>query len=601
MVEFAFSMLPSGDFLQKILQKIPTIYKKLSVGAVLHLPLIVEGEILGLFEFSGSDADTFTPAQISSLESVARQTATIIGHQRTVNALRYSEALYVSLVENIPLNIFRKDREGRFTFANQNYCKAAEKTLDEVLGKTDFDLHPPDLAQKYRQDDWQVIESGEVYETVEEYQPLGKSSNYVRTKKLPLYDNAGLVVGIQGIFEDITAQKENETRLQLYSERLNNLHKIDQAILAAQSLEDVAQAALEPIFHLLPSNERSSVVLFNFENNSGLILAALGAGKAHLDVGKQISLDDYPAYQRYLKDPSQISFRFEMLSKSSVAQTLRDNNIVSSLTFMLKSGNRLLGAMNIGFTNADDISPEYRTVMDEVATSLSVALRQQAQTQQIKTYAELQTRLLQEVDHRVKNNLASIVGMVYLELRFAKQNDIPVLTQTLERLNVRVRSLAAVHEMLARNEWRPIHLRSLASEVINTALRSLIPAGKELMADIGQSDILITPEHAQDFALIFTEMIENVVQFAMTDRDKLTVHLSFEEKEEFLHIVYRVNDMLHPKSIINETPETQRTTLLAQTIEHTLHGKLEILNDGDDALIIIRVPLELFVGIETSD
>ena len=64
-------------------------------------------------------------------------------------ALRDSEVLYHNLVETLPLSIFRKDWQGYYTFANQRYCRGLGKTLPEIIGKQDSDLHPPDLAELY--------------------------------------------------------------------------------------------------------------------------------------------------------------------------------------------------------------------------------------------------------------------------------------------------------------------------------------------------------------------------------------------------------------------------------------------------------------------
>ena len=62
--------------------------------------------------------------------------------------IRNAEALYRSLVDNLPQNFFRKDLEGRVTFANRQYCKTVGRSLKELLGKSDFDLFPVNLAKK---------------------------------------------------------------------------------------------------------------------------------------------------------------------------------------------------------------------------------------------------------------------------------------------------------------------------------------------------------------------------------------------------------------------------------------------------------------------
>jgi diguanylate cyclase (GGDEF)-like protein/PAS domain S-box-containing protein len=134
-------------------------------------------------------------------------------------ALRNSEALYHSLVENLPQNILRKDTHGRFTFANQRFCATVGKPLTEVLGKTDHDFFPPELADKYRQDDVRVMASNEVFETIEENQPPGKEKVYVQVVKNALHDARGRVIGIQCLFWDVSERVRARVALQKSEER----------------------------------------------------------------------------------------------------------------------------------------------------------------------------------------------------------------------------------------------------------------------------------------------------------------------------------------------------------------------------------------------
>ena len=124
-----------------------------------------------------------------------------------------SESLYHSLVETMPQNVFRKDLQGRFTFANQQYCRDCGCKLEDILGKTDFDFCPKELAEKYQSDDRRVMATGQTYETVEEHQPLGRGKTFVQVFKTPLYGADGTVIGLQGIFWDVTEQKLAEERI----------------------------------------------------------------------------------------------------------------------------------------------------------------------------------------------------------------------------------------------------------------------------------------------------------------------------------------------------------------------------------------------------
>ncbi|MBI3877481.1 MAG: response regulator, partial [Verrucomicrobia bacterium] len=137
----------------------------------------------------------------------------ITERKRAEEALRDSELLYHSLVENLPQNMFRKDVQGAFTFVNERFCKTLGLTREKILGKTDFDFFPAELATKYHQDDQRIIETRQPYEAVEEHQSPDHGRIFVQVIKAPLCDAKGNVIGIQGIFWDVTERKHMEEQL----------------------------------------------------------------------------------------------------------------------------------------------------------------------------------------------------------------------------------------------------------------------------------------------------------------------------------------------------------------------------------------------------
>jgi phosphoserine phosphatase RsbU/P len=126
--------------------------------------------------------------------------------------LRTSEALYHSLVETIPQNIFRKNLQGHYTFANRQFCKTLGKTREEVLGKTIADFLPPELAAEREADDRKVIETRKPFEAIEESKFSGERG-YNQVVKMPIFNAEGEVIGLQGMFWDITAQKMAAERI----------------------------------------------------------------------------------------------------------------------------------------------------------------------------------------------------------------------------------------------------------------------------------------------------------------------------------------------------------------------------------------------------
>jgi two-component system sensor histidine kinase/response regulator len=161
----------------------------------------------------------------------------ITARKQAEEAVRNSEALYHSLVETLPLHVFRKDLNGKFTFGNQLFCQTLGKPLDQIRGKTDFDFYPEQLAEKYRQDDGRVIEEQVTVNAIEEHRKPSGERIYVQVLKTPVYDSRGQVIGTQGIFWDVTDRKLAEEELQKAKEAAESANRAKSVFLANMSHE----------------------------------------------------------------------------------------------------------------------------------------------------------------------------------------------------------------------------------------------------------------------------------------------------------------------------------------------------------------------------
>jgi PAS domain S-box-containing protein len=156
---------------------------------------------------------------------------------RTTRALAASEAFLESLVENLPVNIHRKDREGRFIFANKHFCEYKGKELDEILGKTNFEIDPPELAKEYREIDELLMKTRQPFEAEEARIDPDGQRRWVHIIKMPVLDDAGTVIGTQGMFWDVTASKQAEENLTMAKEAAEAAARAKSEFLANMSHE----------------------------------------------------------------------------------------------------------------------------------------------------------------------------------------------------------------------------------------------------------------------------------------------------------------------------------------------------------------------------
>lgn len=128
-----------------------------------------------------------------------------------------SEGVLRTILERIPIRVFWKDRDCRYVGCNTLFAKdAGVSGPGEVIGRTDFDLCWAAQAEIYRADDRRVMESGvPKLAYVEPQSVVGGGSAWLRTSKVPLRDAADVVVGVLGIYEDITDEQSAQASLHL--------------------------------------------------------------------------------------------------------------------------------------------------------------------------------------------------------------------------------------------------------------------------------------------------------------------------------------------------------------------------------------------------
>ncbi|HET6822016.1 MAG TPA: PAS domain S-box protein [Anaerolineales bacterium] len=167
-----------------------------------------------------------------NLTGISGTSHDITVRKKVEDAFREERNLLRTLIDNIPDRIYAMDRQGRKTLSNIADWKAAGgKTMEDVIGKTDFDLYPPELAEEYWKLDRAVLDSGE---PVINYEEPGQDADgnfvFLLTSKIPLRNDEGTVVGLVGIGRDITERKQteeklrrNETRYRLVTKATNDV------------------------------------------------------------------------------------------------------------------------------------------------------------------------------------------------------------------------------------------------------------------------------------------------------------------------------------------------------------------------------------------
>lgn len=174
----------------------------------------------------------------------------------------------------------------------------------------------------------------------------------------------------------------------------------------------------------------------------------------------------------------------------------------------LQGQNRNITDRRIAESALRESERQYRRLVEE---NLALLARSRQE-------AEIKSILLQEVNHRVKNNLTGILGMLDMEIQALPGHHSPVLA-ALEDLKQRIFALASVHDLLSAAEWSTIRLEALADVIVRNTLAAS-PWGRGIQVDFHfeEEDIGITPKVATSLAMILAELATNSVKYAFAHR-----------------------------------------------------------------------------------
>jgi len=163
--------------------------------------------------------------QIMGLVGITRDINELI---KTQKELEHERILLRTLIDNIPDYIYLKNIEGQFLIANNaTLHQFGIKSESELIGKSDYDLFPTELAKKYFSEEQLILTSEKgIYNfegpTVDKSKV--KKNRWVSTTKVPFYDSQDKIMGSLGIGRDITERKEMEEKLHKLNEELKELN-----------------------------------------------------------------------------------------------------------------------------------------------------------------------------------------------------------------------------------------------------------------------------------------------------------------------------------------------------------------------------------------
>ncbi len=514
--------------------------------------------------------------------------------KRIEESLRESEQRLALALTGADLGLWDVDVLTSRDTVNARTVQMIGYTLDEVepnIQWWDARTHPTDLPRI--QTAWEAHLSGQTpfYEC--EYRLQTKSGEWIwilDRGQVVGRDAAGRPLRLAGTHLNITERKQAEEKLHRSNRELALLNRVSLAFNSSLEMEEVLNNILEEVRPLL-GVIGTSIWLIDLstkelicQQSSGLHSEALRNWR--LPPGTGIIGWSIDHNQSAIISEAQSDSRYYKGVEQRIGLVLQ-----SILAVPLKTKHGLIGVLEVVDTAPNRFTQADLTLVESLAATAAIAIDNARLYEQTRLDGETKAVLLREVNHRVKNNLASIISLLYLEQTHpGKEND-GTYQSILQDLINRIHGLATVHRMLSASEWQPLLLSELVLGVIESALR-VLPQDKQVLIEVTPSLIQIPPKLANTLALIINELATNALKYAWANRQQGRINVRIDYDSEGICFEFRDDGVGFPSAVLMLDQRNVGWDLIQSLVLQSLRGEVKLFNQNG-AVTVIRFPATL--------
>ncbi|MGE5314255.1 MAG: PAS domain S-box protein [Acidobacteriota bacterium] len=460
-------------------------------------------------------------------------------------------ALWQSTIDGIRVI----DEQCRIVMVNAAYCRLVDRTEMELMGSVFYDVYSREFHEEARHAVTEAFKTRNSPPDLEREVVLWNASKkcfeisnvFVETEKKALY--------ILSVIRDRTEYKETERKTAEAERHFRGL--FENAPLSYQSLDaDAVILDINPTWLKTVGFERDEVI-----------------GKKFPDfLTKDSSVHWRRLFPELMRSGEVHNVELEMMRKDGTSFFIDYEGKVAY------DGKGTVARTHCIFT---DITERKRT--EEELQKMYI---------QTRKHAHLKDELLNEINHRVKNNLMTILGLVLAEKRRTRDVQMRNAESIWDDFEQRINGLLNVHQMLSDSKWAPLNISDLSWKIVSGII-SVYEPERSVALMVGPSDITVSPRQANNLALVLNELATNSMKHAFAAVAEPEIRISFWMEEEMICIEFSDNGAGFPRGTIAAGDEHVGLHLVGQLVGETLRGKVKYINrNGAVTMMSIHVEEE---------
>ncbi len=245
----------------------------------------------------------------------------------------------------------------------------------------------------------------------------------------------------------------------------------------------------------------------------------------------------------------------------------RREGLCSFICVPLRFRDKIIGVLNCYTDKPHVFTPEEINVLSALGSHAAIAIDN----------AKLLVRsaIVQEMHHRVKNNLQTIASLLRLQMHYSKFASVEQVLQ--ESIN-RILSIAAVHEVLSQEQFDVVSIRTVTENILQATCQSLLSPGKTVETAVLGADIALPPSKATSVALILNELIQNAVEHGFKEIETGSIEVSIEEVDREIKLTVTNDGTPLPEGFDLHKNRNLGLQIVENLVRDDLHGRFSLSN-----------------------
>jgi two-component sensor histidine kinase len=202
--------------------------------------------------------------------------------------------------------------------------------------------------------------------------------------------------------------------------------------------------------------------------------------------------------------------------------------------------------------------------------------------------------MIQEVHHRVKNNLQTIAALLRMQVRRMPGEE---ARTAVEEAIARILSVAVIHEFLSSQDSRVINIKDVSNRIVTIMRQEMLGPDQKIRFELEGPPIYLPARQATACALVINELLQNAVEHGFEEGSVGNVRLTLQDEGDTVIVRVQDNGTGFPDNFSIENAESLGLQIVQILVQEDLKGTIEMRN-GDGAEAIITFPKAIFGGEE---